>query len=162
MNKPGDLDASTNPIRPTSPSNHISPDNSVKDAKELLWKQYALHVDLYKTYLDIVLKVDAFYCVTTGGILSYFFSKVSADSQITPHVIKHVLWFPILVSALLILIFIYGLVTLRVMRKEVFGIRDKLDLETAPELNILGALLFLSSLMMIIVVCGLVYLLRKY
>jgi hypothetical protein len=110
----------------------------------------------------MVLKVDAFYCVTNVGILSYFFSKVSADSQITPHVIKHALRFPILVIALPILIFTYGLVTVQVTRKEVFSVRDKLDLETAPELNILGALLFLSSLTMIIIVCGLIYLLRKY
>ena len=162
MNKPSNLDASTNPIRPTSPSTPASPDNSVKDAKELRWKQYALHVDLYKTHLDMVLKVDGFYCVAIGGILSYFFSKVGADSQITPHEIKHVLWFPILVSALLALVFIYGLVTLRVVREEVSSIRDKLDLDTAPELHVLSALLILSAIMMGSVVCGLVYLLRKY
>ena len=51
----------------------------------------------------MVLKINAFYYITTGGILSCFFSKVSADSHVTPHIIKHVLWFPTLKSTMKIL-----------------------------------------------------------
>jgi len=31
------------------------------DERDLLWKQYALNVDLYKFYLELVVKVNAFY-----------------------------------------------------------------------------------------------------
>lgn len=45
--------------------------NSPND--EILWKQYALHVDLYKFYLDLGVKVNAFYYAVTGSILTYYF-----------------------------------------------------------------------------------------
>src|SRR5262245_53787818 len=105
MGKSRSITSPSDPTVPnisTSPNSPTSPNTSEKDANELLWKQYALHVDLYKVYMDMVLKIDGFYVLTVGAILSYFFSKISSDSQtITPGIIKHVLWFPILVSACL-------------------------------------------------------------
>jgi hypothetical protein len=42
---------------------------------ELLWRQYELQVELYKQYLDLVLRFNVFYYAITGGILSFFFSR---------------------------------------------------------------------------------------
>jgi len=92
----------------------------------------------------------------------YFFSKVGVDSQVTPNIIKHALWFPILVSVFLAATLLYGAAILQITRKEVFDIRDALDLDSAPEFNVLAVLLILSSIMMLIVIVGLGYLIHKY
>ncbi len=110
--------------------------------KELLWKQYALHVDLYKHYLDLVLKFNIFYYASTGAILSFYFSKTDVG------LIKFSLLFPIMASVCFGVLFLYGANALRVTRQEMFDIRDKLDLDTAPEFNVLGGLLLASALLM--------------
>lgn len=113
-----------------------------ESAKELLWKQYALHVDLYKNYLDLVLKFNIFYYASTGAILSFYFSKTDVS------LIKFSLLFPIMASVCFGVLFIYGASALRVTRQEMFDIRDKLDLDTAPEFNVLSGLLLASALLM--------------
>ena len=40
-----------------------------------LWKQYQLHVDLYKHYLELSLKLNAFSYAVTGAILSFYLSR---------------------------------------------------------------------------------------
>lgn len=110
--------------------------------KDLLWKQYQLHVDLYKHYLELVLKFNVFYYAATGAILSFFFSKTGVG------LIKYSLLFPIMMSVAFGILFIYGAFTLRITRQDVFDIRDKLGLETAPEFNVLKWLLVLSAILM--------------
>ncbi len=39
---------------------------------ELLWREYQLGVDLYKFYLDLVIKAIVGYYAITGGILSFY------------------------------------------------------------------------------------------
>ena len=103
---------------------------------EILWKQYSLQVDLYKFYLDLVVKVNIFYYAITGSILTYYFS------QPTSTVVRYALVLPIVFSLALGLIFIYGAGLLKVVRRELFNIRDKLGLETAPEIMVLIAFLY--------------------
>jgi hypothetical protein len=111
--------------------------------KDLLWKQYELHVGLYKHYLELVLKFNVFYYAGTGAILSYFFSKTDVP------LIKYSLLFPIIMSLGFAILFIYGAFALRITRQDVFDLRDKLGLETAPELNVLAILLAISASMMV-------------
>lgn len=111
--------------------------------KDLLWKQYELHVGLYKHYLELVLKFNVFYYAGTGAILSYFFSKTDVP------LIKYSLLFPIIMSLGFAILFIYGAFALRITRQDVFDLRDKLGLETAPELDVLAILLAISATMMI-------------
>ena len=111
--------------------------------KDLLWKQYELHVGLYKTYLGLALKFNVFYYAATGAILSYFFSKTDVP------LIKYSLLFPIIMSLGFAILFIYSAVALRITRQNVFDLRDKLGFETAPELNVLSILLIISAALMI-------------
>ena len=114
----------------------------IKLDKDLLWKQYGLHVDLYKHYLDLVLKFNIFYYASTGAILSFYFSKTDVN------LIKYSLLFPVLSSCCFGFLFLYGATQLKVTRQEMFDIRDKLDLDTAPEFNVLSVLLLVSALLM--------------
>jgi len=114
---------------------------------ELLWKQYALHVDLYKFYLDLVVKVNVFYYAVTGAILTYYFQHASDD------ITRFALLLPIVFSLTIGGIFFYGAKLLRVTREELFAIRDKLALETAPEIGVLAV--FLRSFGTIMILTGL-------
>ena len=113
--------------------------------KDLLWKQYELHVDLYKHYLELTLKFNIFYYAATGAILSFFFSK----SEIV--LLRYSLLFPMAMSVMFGSLFIYGASKLRITRQDVFELRDKLGLETAPEFNVLSMLLIVSALLMFVV-----------
>jgi len=114
---------------------------------ELLWKQYALHVDLYKFYLDLAVKVNVFYYAVTGAILTYYFQH--AGDNIT----RFALLLPIVFSLTIGGIFFYGANLILVAREELFAIRDKLGVETAPEIAVLTV--FLRSFGTIMVLTGL-------
>jgi len=121
--------------------------NSPND--EILWKQYALHVDLYKFYLDLGVKVNAFYYAVTGSILTYYFQNASNG------VARYALLLPIAFSITLAGVFFYGASQLGVVRTELFRIREKLGLETAPEMMVLiiflrvfGGILFGTGLVL--------------
>lgn len=116
---------------------------------ELLWRQYHLQVDLYKTYLELLLKFNVFYYAATGAIVSYYFSKSDIP------LMRYSLWFPILMSLGFAILFIYGASQTHVVRQELFDIRDKLGLDTAPEYRVLYIFLWISSVLMLIVAVGL-------
>jgi len=123
--------------------------------KDLLWKQYQLQVDLFKFYLELTVKFTAFYFAATGAILSFYFSRTDVS------LIRYSLLFPIFMSLGFGAIYIYGAVLLRVTRQDIFDLRDKLDLEVAPDTNILGALLIVTALLMFIVAGVLTWLFFK-
>jgi hypothetical protein len=112
---------------------------STETAKELMWKQYALHVDLYKFYLDLVIKVNVLHYAVTGGILSYYFQH-STDG-----VARYGLMLPIAFSVAIGGIFLYGALLIGVVRQEMFEIRDKLALSTAPEFMVLTVFLVIMG-----------------
>jgi len=62
------------------------------DDRELLWHQYQMNVDLYKGYLDLVVKINVFYYDITGAIVSFYFSNASEP------LIKWSLLLPLLMS----------------------------------------------------------------
>ena len=45
--------------------------------REDLWKEFDKNIDLYKFYLEIVLKTSIFIFGITGAIVSYYFSNTS-------------------------------------------------------------------------------------
>ena len=114
--------------------------------KELLWKQYQLEVDLYKFYFDQTVKFNVFYYAATGAILSFYFTTQSQSPFI-----RYALLFPAIISLGFGAVFIYGAVKLRVMRQDVLDLRDKLGLETAPDLHVLTILLLVSATIMLFV-----------
>jgi hypothetical protein len=103
--------------------------------RELLWRQYNLHVDLYKFYLDIALKLNVFFYLITGGILTFYFANSSE------RLIRYSLLLPIILSIGFGGVFIYGSILMSVAREDLFRIRDRLELETAPEVRVLSVLL---------------------
>lgn len=109
--------------------------------KDSLWKQYQLHVDLYKNYLELTLKFNVFYYAVTGAILSFYFSKTDVS------LIRYSLLFPIIMSIGFGFFFFYGASLVKIVRRDIFAIRDTLELYSAPEVNILAVLLRLSAIL---------------
>ena len=122
------------------------------DPKELLWRQYQLQIDLYKFYFELTVKFTAFYFAVTGAILSFYFSKIDVG------LIRFSLDFPILMSVGFGGIYLFGARLLGVTRQDIFDLRDKLDLDVAPDAAVLTVFLLVNAILMIIVALVLAYL----
>lgn len=42
---------------------------------EILWKQYDQHINTYKFYLDMLIKIMTMYFAVSGAMLSFYFTK---------------------------------------------------------------------------------------
>jgi len=49
------------------------------DQQEIPWRQYSQTVELYKFYMDLMVKFNVFYYAVTGAILSFFFANPDID-----------------------------------------------------------------------------------
>jgi len=119
------------------------------DNKEILWKQYQQHIETYKFYLDIVVKLVAFFFAIAGAMLSFYFANVNNESA------KLALYLPWLMALGLLVFFSVGSILSMVTRQDVFNLRDKLELEVSPELGVLTLLLVIFAIVMLSCVVGL-------
>jgi hypothetical protein len=110
--------------------------------KALLWKQYALHIGLYKHYLDQIQKFSVFYYAITGAILSFYFSKPEVP------LVRYALLLPLLMSLTFGVLFSFSAYILQITREDIAAITQKLELETFPEINVLAGFLVLSALLL--------------
>lgn len=115
---------------------------------ELLWKQYAQNVELYKFYMDLVIKLNTFYYAITGAIFSFYFANTTNPE------VKYAVILPLAMSVGFLLFFIYGAVLMLDLRRDTFSIRDALGLKTAPDLGVLSVFLCIFSIVFIIVITG--------
>lgn len=106
---------------------------------ELLWKNYEKHLDMYKTYLDLTLKLNVFHFAICGAIFSFYFANKSIEDA------AYSLLLPALLSFSLVVVFTMGGFMNSVSRKDVFDIRDSLGLRASPDLLILTILLFIFA-----------------
>jgi hypothetical protein len=119
---------------------------------EILWKQYQQNIDLYKFYMDLLVKFNIFYYAVTGGIVSFYFSHIDIDK------IGYSLLLPILMSICFSGFFIYGAYLMKYLREEVFEIGNKLNLKVAPDVGVLSVLLYIFSGIYFIISISLAYL----
>jgi hypothetical protein len=119
---------------------------------EMLWKQYAQTVELYKFYMDLTVKFNVFYYAVTGGILTFYFGHPGIKN------IKYSLILPIIMSLAFAGFFIYGGHLMKYLRTDVFEIRDALGLKVAPDVGVLAHLLYIFAGVFIIVAAGCLYL----
>ena len=120
-----------------------------------LWRQYQTHVDLYKHYLELTLKLNVFYYAVTGAIVSFYLSRHQ------PGVLKYVLVLPVVMGLGFALLFIFGGVLNLISRWEVKRLVGALGLMVYPEFWVLSILLWLSATLFSIVAAGLGFLLCK-
>lgn len=123
------------------------------DRVELLWRQYELNNQLYKGYLELVVKINTFYYAITGAILSFYFSRGAEDD-----LIKWSLLLPLVMSVALAMFFFFGALAARITRAETFALRDALKLQAAPEHAVLIVMLAIFGFLMVLISIALGYL----
>ena len=107
------------------------------------WEHYKVHIESYKHYFDLLLRLNVFYYAITGAILSFYFSHDDLK--------RLVLLFPALMSFVFSAICAYGLVLLRIMKAELDAVRKELELVSAPQYAMLRAALLSSGLLYFLV-----------
>lgn len=111
-----------------------------------------MHVDLFKHYLELTLKVNIFYYAITGAILSFYFSRPD------PLVLRWALVFPFIMSVVLAIAACYGARLNEVTRTDVQDLVGRLGLDVWPEMRILSIYLWLTAGLFTLVAAGLVLL----
>ena len=115
------------------------------EANEILWGQYKQNVELYKFYMELIVKFNVFYYAVTGAIVSFFFANQSIPN------IKYSLLLPLIMSLGFLGFFIYGAILMNYLREDVFNIRDALGLRCAPDVGVLSVLLYIFSAIFLLV-----------
>ena len=115
--------------------------------REICWRQYQQHTELFNFYMNIALKANIYAYGITGAIVSYYLSHTNID------LIRYSLLLPAILCFSIGIVFIKGSNLLKYPRIEMFRIRDFLELHTAPDfqvlvvfLRIFAATIFLVSI----------------
>lgn len=119
------------------------------DGRELLWRQYQQNVDLYKFYMDLTIKFNVFFYAVTGAIVSYVLAHHNGND-----LIQYALVLPLVMSLCFGVFFIYGAVLMRVLRGDIFAIRDALQLQAAPDVGVLSVLLYVFVFVFLLIAVG--------
>lgn len=113
---------------------------------EILWKQYQTNVELFKFYMDLVVKFNVFFYAVTGAIISFVLAQVGASAMV-----RWALALPLVMSLCFAVFFVYGAVLMRILRNETFELRDALHLRAAPDVGVLSILLLLFAFIYLLI-----------
>lgn len=116
-----------------------------KDERDERWKEYTLHIDLYKYYLDLGLKANLFFYVITGTILGFYLTHPEVRYK------KVSLLLPILLSLALGGIFIHGAILWIRVSRIIRETRRELNIKKAPDINLMTVLLIVFGFITLIV-----------
>ena len=121
------------------------------DGQELLWRQYQQNIELYKFYMDLSIKFNVLFYAATGAIVSYVLAQHNGND-----LIQYALVLPLVMSLCFGGFFVYGAVLMRVLRRDIFAIRDALQLQAAPDVGVLSVLLYVFAFvfLLIAIACG--------
>ena len=119
------------------------------DNTELLWKQYQQNVELFKFYLDLLVKFNVFFYAVTGAIVAFVLAHVGESS-----ILRLALLLPMIMSVAFAGFFVYGSVLMGVLRRDTFALRDALQLRAAPDPHVLSVLLILFAVIFLLVAVG--------
>jgi hypothetical protein len=110
------------------------------EERQRLTEDYGRLIEMYKFYVDTALKANAFYYAITGGIVTYFL----ANSQIP--IIRYSLLLPLILTFILAALSWRGAAMCGVLRRAIFDIADRLNLDVVPETDSLIIFLRMSTL----------------
>ena len=110
-----------------------------------LWRQYQLHADLYRHYLELTLKFNVFFYAVAGAIASFCLSRPSPAGPT-----RYALLFPALLGFGLAVVSIYGAILNETARAEIIRIVTALGQTTWPEVRVLGVILVLSGVLFLV------------
>ena len=107
---------------------------------------------LYRFYLELALKINLFYYAITGAILSFCFAHTNEP------LIRLSLLLPFVMSLAFGVSFVYCASLASHTREALFCIRDTLNLQTVPEVQVLIVFLRIFALLFFLVTATLAWL----
>jgi len=110
-----------------------------------LWKQYKIHVDLYRHYLELTLKFNIFYYAVAGAIASFCLSRPSPAGPI-----RYALLLPALLAIGLAGVCFWGSWLNLYARAELTRVVTSLGQTTWPEVQVLTVVLCISGVLFVI------------
>jgi hypothetical protein len=116
-----------------------------KEEWDATWKEYELHIELYKYYLDLGLKANLFFYFITGGILGIYLQNPAR------RLMKFSLLLPILISLAFGGVFIHGAILWVRISDVIREIRRELKLKKAPDINLMSLLLFVFGTIFLVI-----------
>jgi len=120
--------------------------------KEILIKLLDKHIDLYKFYFEITVKINLFFYGITGAIMSYYYANKGDNEYLV-----FSLLIPLFFSGLLVVVFSYGARTLKPIQDEIVMISDKLDTHAIISIQSLKLFLQTSTVMFLLVFFGILF-----
>jgi hypothetical protein len=121
------------------------------DANNLLWKQYGVFVDLFRFYLDTMLKANIWFYSITGAILTYYFKNAQDP------LLKYSLVLPMILGLGFGIMCLYGSIQANDTRKKLIYIRDELKLPGMPHVQILFYFLIFAGILFIVVAAAIYF-----
>ncbi|HEV7903720.1 MAG TPA: hypothetical protein VGO96_07765 [Pyrinomonadaceae bacterium] len=120
-----------------------SPEHQQKeeDKRKESWEEYKIHVDLFKYYLDLVLRTNLAVFAITGGILTFYFKNREENAHM-----KKALLLPFFVSLALAGFYFYCACLWLNISGTVNSLRENLGIIATPYVHILSVLLFLFGI----------------
>ncbi len=149
-------------------------EKTVNASETVMLKEYEIHIDLYKNYIDLGLSAVTFFFLITGGILTYILKNESETNETTilsrstrkesrstrkeskstrkdKRNIKQALLLPILLSNVFGCIFIYGAVKWYEVKNVIDSLRFSLKIQRVPDVEILLMMLIVFGIVFFIV-----------
>ncbi len=120
-----------------------------KPTDDVCWKQYALLVDVFQHYLDLVLKFNVFYYAATGAFMSFYLTHGAIFAM------RYALVFMAALSLGFAFFFAVASTKVRHIRSEISTMIVRLRLGVLPEMHILTLALRLTSFLLAMIGVGL-------
>jgi hypothetical protein len=125
------------------------------DKLELKWNDYKMSVDLHRSYLDLVIKLNMFYYAITGAIMSFHFTNGGIE------VSKYALLLPLLLSIGFSVFFIWSAKLAHNLRIGIMRRANELQLDVYPEGIVLVLLCIISGTVLALVSIALIFYLTQ-
>jgi len=119
-------------------------------SREDAWRQYQIHTDLYRHYLELTLKFNVFYYALAGAIASFCLSRPSPAGPT-----RYAMLLPALLGLGLSVVCFYGAVLNENTRGELVRVVTTLGLTTWPEVRVLSVVLLLSGVLFVVAAAAL-------
>jgi hypothetical protein len=121
--------------------------------RELLWREYALHCDLYKFHFESTIKLVVLIFAVTGAMLGYYINLPPTND------LRKFLLVPACAMNLIVgLGLLMGARGVPARKREVISIAERLGFQSPPDLTLMQFLLFLSCSVTCLTAAALVYL----
>jgi hypothetical protein len=121
--------------------------------RELLWREYALHCDLYKFHFESTIKLVVLMFAVTGAMLGYYINLPPTND------LRKFLLVPACAMNLIVGFgFLVAARGVPARKREVISIAEKLGFQSPPNLGLLQLFLFLSCGVTCLTAAALVYL----